>query len=396
MQKKPNLLTLFLLASFPTVGAVLFTPALAQLLEEFSITTSLAQGTVSVYLAGYALGQLPYGWLSNRLGRKKTLHIGLAVFAIGALFCATTHTFQLLLIGRAVMALGGAVGLMMTFAIISDCYPVDEARRVLAYLVLSAAFAPGLANLIGGMLTSFLGWHSCFYFLTGYAVVASILVARLPLTHEAKSGQVSNLHAYLNVLKQGRFILLALLGALTTTVIYIFASTAPLITIYVLDASPYMYGLVSVIPFIGSVVGCILSAKLSQIVPAHRVISWGITICISASLVKWGLIQSVGLHIWSLFIPMPFIYLGIPLIYSNSIALALGSIENKPVASAIFCACTVGLAFLGVVVMSWFGLDSLRQTALAFVILCGLMWLVFMFSNRLERRSLMRQAESGS
>lgn len=396
MQKKSSLVALFLLASFPTVGAVLFTPALAHLLEEFSITTSLAQSTVSVYLAGFALGQLPYGWLSNRLSRKSTIHIGLTIYAIGAVFCATTHAFHLLLIGRAVMALGGAVGLMMAFAIISDYFSVKEARRVLAFLMLFSAFAPGLANLIGGLLTSFIGWHSCFYFLAGYAVFISLLVARLPLAREQANAQISNIGAYLGILKQGRFLLLSLLAALTTTVIYIFASTAPLITIYVLDKSPYMYGLVSVIPFVGSVIGCILSAKLSQNMTAKRVITLGIVICMTGSVLKWGLIQVVGLHIWSLFIPMPLIYLGLPLIYSNSVALALSTIDNKSVASSIFCACNIGLAFFGVLIMSWLGLESINQMALSFVILCTLMGLIFTFSNRLEKRSFASPAGSES
>ena len=97
---------LLLLISFATVTGILFTPALPQIAQSFGISDGRAQMTMSIFLSGYCLGQLPYGPLANRYGRKKTVYIEIALAALGSFLAYASTTFALLCAARFIQALG--------------------------------------------------------------------------------------------------------------------------------------------------------------------------------------------------------------------------------------------------------------------------------------------------
>src|SRR5690606_17410179 len=117
IKKKPSFTTLVLLISFATVNAVLFTPELPQLAELFKVSKDSAEQTVAWFLLGYAIGQLVYGPIANRLGRKPALYLGVGLQILSSLLCVLAGYLQnwsLLLVARFLLALGSGVGLMMT------------------------------------------------------------------------------------------------------------------------------------------------------------------------------------------------------------------------------------------------------------------------------------------
>src|SRR5271156_684920 len=122
------LLTLLLMISFASVNAVLFTPALPNIAHFFAISDSTAQLTITWFLIGYALGQLLYGPLANRFGRKKALFVGIGLQIISSFICVASglaHTYWLLVTGRLLLALGSGVGLKMAFTLVNECYPAQ-------------------------------------------------------------------------------------------------------------------------------------------------------------------------------------------------------------------------------------------------------------------------------
>ena len=344
--------------------------------------------SVTVYLAGYALGQIPYGFLANRWGRKKTIYFGMLIFILGSLICAGTHSFSGLISGRAVMAIGSSVGLIMAFTLVSDFFEEREARRVLAYLTLSGALAPGLANLIGGFLTGYFGWQSCFYFFIVYAIFVVALVSRLPEGRGEKGLSAAERSAFFGQIGPKRFLLLSGMAAMATTIIYIFTATAPLIAVQVLEVAPQVYGLMSIIPMLGTAGGCLVSVRLSNDLSGSAVMKLGLSISLLGAALQWGLIKVIGMHVCSLFLPMPMIYFGLPLVYANAAALGLSNCRNKSMASGIFTLLNVGLSLLGVLLMGWIGVHSLLNVSLLFVAICSVMAFLFFLSSRAERSSL--------
>ena len=168
--KKPHFFTLFLLMSFASVAAVSYTPALPAITRFFHITEGTAQLTLTLYLLGFALGQLCYGPIANRFGRKPTLYAGLVLAIVSSILCASAgafHAFGMLVVFRITQALGTAVGMVMSFTIAADYYQ-QRVARVHALLVLSLGVMSPLSAILGGFLVQHINWESCFYFLAIY------------------------------------------------------------------------------------------------------------------------------------------------------------------------------------------------------------------------------------
>lgn len=368
-----------MLQSLPLIGAVLVTPALAVILHQFSVSAQRAQWTVAVYLLGYALGQIPYGWLSHRLGYQKTIKVGLGLFIVSCLVCAVSKVFWVLMVGRLFMASGAAVGLMMGLTYIGNFYRVSEGRRLLGFTNLAIGIAPGIGNLVGGLLVGYVGWQSCFYFLLAYACVVWMSVSRLPSGQLPVSVRIGQ--EYRKMLMTPSFLWTCVLGALTTVVIYVFVATAPLSAVHVLKVAPEMYGLLSLLPLIGTVLGSLFAVYLALRLSEKKTMRLGLLIMSTGVLLKCFLMSVGGLSIVSLFVPMPLIYFGMPLIYTNTIMVSLSLCQDKSVASSIFCMINVGLSLFGVMLAGFFE-TTMHNLSWVFLLITALMWLAFSLANR--------------
>src|SRR3990167_8580547 len=172
--KKPHLLTLMFLSAFASMGAVLMMPALPEIASHFGIHTSTAQLAVTYFLLGYAVGQLIYGPLANRYGRKYAIYVGIVIATLGSIFSILSsplNSFHLLVLGRFLEAAGSSAGLAVSVAMINDYYFEEDARRILGLLMLAFAIIPGIAIAIGGALVQFINWEACFYYLLIYGLL---------------------------------------------------------------------------------------------------------------------------------------------------------------------------------------------------------------------------------
>lgn len=346
--KEPSLLTLLLLVSYPSVGAVLFTPALPSIASFFQVSSAMAQLTVTLFLVGYAIGQLPYGPLSNKIGRKPALSIGLLVSIFGSLLCGLAgllDLFWLLIIARIIAALGASVGLMMTFTIVSDYYEPEMARKKLTFVILAFAIAPGAAVAFGGFITQYLSWESTFYFQAVYGFFLWLLCLRLPETSTTLSPEPFNftmvIESYLKRCRNLKLFLCGLIQGCCTSFVYIFAALAPFMVIHLLGMTPSEYGLVNLIPSVGMILGSVLSRLTSHRISAHRSILLGLLL-ILPSTIAMLIPFSMGIfNLWTLFVPYFFMNMGITLAYINCPAIGTGEAKNKPNASAV-------LAFLNI------------------------------------------------
>ncbi len=260
--RKPSALILLFLISFGSIGAVLFTPSLPLISQFFHISSSAAQLTVTAYLLGYALGQLPYGPLANRFGRKKTIMIGVILEIIGAtlsVLAAPTHSFTLLIFARFLTAFGACVGLMISFTMINDYFYEQQARVLVSYLLTAFAIMPGISVALGGVLTSYFGWISCFYFLVGYGVVIGLMSLTLPETATKLNYKAleltSILQSYKKVLQNKKLITYAMLMGGSTAGTYLFSSMAPFINAHFIGLTSKDYGFFNLIPSAGFLIG---------------------------------------------------------------------------------------------------------------------------------------------
>ncbi|MDF2529195.1 MAG: bcr [Gammaproteobacteria bacterium] len=360
---KPSMLTLFLLITFGAVNAVLFTPALPAISQHFAITASMTQLTISLYLIGYAVGQLLYGPIAKRLGFKKAIYLGiiLCLFGIGlCLLASPLHNFAYLEIGRLLMALGASVGLMISFAIVSHCYSPSDSKKKLAYLMTGFALAPGISISIGGFIVQHLNWESCFYLLAAYALFITWLCSRLPDLSESLDvnalGFRSIASNYLSQIKNPVLVLGALLMGGCSAFIYVFSGEGPFISINLMHMPPSVFGIWSLLPSAGIFVGSQLSAICSKHFSTNKLLIAGFII-MAIGVIILLISLKASLHPISLFVPMFIIMVGNCMLYIQASIIALSNARDKSNASAMMSFLNMGLTTMLV-----FSLGAFSQT----------------------------------
>lgn len=336
------LAVILLLTSFASLLAVLFTPAFPAIAQELQISSSVTQMTITVFLIGYAIGNLPYGPLANRFGRKPTLLLGISIAIIGSIMVAIIPRFPslfLLMAGRFLMGFGGSVGLKIATTMIGDLYDEQQSRKVTPYVILSFAIIPAIGIFIGGLLTQFFGWESPLYFLVGYCVFLFLIC--LPLPETAKELDPHALHwkkigeKYLDKTKNRTVMLAAFSLGLGTSFVYLFAAESPFIGIQFLGLSPETFGSMNFIPSLGMVVGGISARLFADKFSAQGMLKTGASIALLGSAIMLILFLAGAISPYTLFFPMPLIYFGLSFIFANGIAIGISRAKDKSTASAV-------------------------------------------------------------
>jgi MFS transporter, DHA1 family, multidrug resistance protein len=364
MKTKLSLFTLFLMISFASVNAVLFTPSLPNIAHFFSISNNLAEYTITWFLIGYALGQLIYGPFANYFGYKPTLYAGVILQILSSLACVLAgilHVYPLLILARFILAIGSGVGLKMAFTLVNTYYEPKMASQKTSYLMLSFAIAPGLAVALGGILNANFGWMSCFYVGAIYGLMLLLLLIKLPVTQtslDKKAFKIKHLfHAYSIQFKNRSLVGGGLLMGFSTTFIYVFSATAPFIAINLMGMTSAQYGVANIIPPIGLVLGLLVSAKLAAQYPLKLIIRTGILItCMGVILMSISIANHLAVIV-SLFLPMLVIYFGLSLILPGASTIAMSQVSDKSNGSAVMNFINMGLTTFLVLNLGFFPIN---------------------------------------
>jgi len=341
-EKSPSLIILILLISFPPVCTVLISPGLPQISDHFHISNSQTQQLITLFLLGYAFGQLCYPSIANYYGRKAAIFTGMIVFIISCVLCILSiflHHFALFSIGRFIMAIGSSVGMNITYTIINDYYPVQRARTIISYVLVSIAVLPAAAVAIGGLLVTRLGWEYCIYLLSIYGIFIMILCTGLPETlTKAKQKPMkfwTTIHGYLGALKNLNLIYFSLVYGFCCSIIYVVAAAAPFIAMDIIGIKAQVYGLYLILSYGTQLLSSFLSGYLSKHYKGFTIINLGLTISIFGCILMWALFYFNYIGIFSLILPLAIIMFGLPMIYSNATIYALSKHDDKANGSSI-------------------------------------------------------------
>lgn len=170
---------IMLLALFTSLGPLsidMYLPALPQMANDFGVTTPIIANTLPAYFLGLAIGQLIYGPISDRIGRKKPLYFGMTLFALASLLCVFATDQWFLIAARILQALGGCVGVVMARAAIRDRLDMQASAQAFASMMIVMGIAPILAPTLGAWILHFFNWHAIFVALAFIGIFCLLCV----------------------------------------------------------------------------------------------------------------------------------------------------------------------------------------------------------------------------
>ena len=248
-----------------TLGMHLIIPALPDTARALGVSAGAIQLTITLYLIGLAIGQLLYGPISDRFGRRPVLLGGLALFTLAGIATAAAPTAWALVVARILQSIGACAGLVLGRAIVRDSAAPDRAAAQLAMLTMVMSMAPAIAPVLGGYATAWIGWRAAFALLAIIGAVTLVLaVLMLPETNRVQSGtRASMLIGSLRLFRSRAFCGYVLGGAFTTTLFYAFMAASPFILIDLLHQPTERVGLYYLLLMAGVAAGSFLANRVA-------------------------------------------------------------------------------------------------------------------------------------
>lgn len=379
-------LWLLALATFSgTLAMHVFVPALPQAARELGARPGAMQLTISLYIAGLAVGQLVYGPLSDRFGRKPVLLAGLALYSLAGLAATLAQGLGALIAARLLQALGGCAGMVLARAILRDGTAPQDAARRLALMNLMVTLGPCLAPLLGGLVGESFGWRAIFGLLVGLGLLNTLCVWRLlPETGNAtaETRLATVLRSYRRLAVNPVFLGFAIGGGCATTSMYAFLSLAPFIFVDQLHRPSHEVGIYLALLVSGVWLGSACAARLLGRVPVARLMLWGNGLSLAAATLLLILVLTGNLSVPAI--------VGLLLVYTTGAGIAAPTALTQALgvdpqvigsASGLYGCAQMGVGALCTAAAGLGGNPAL-SAALALVVAGVLAQLCFRFSLR--------------
>lgn len=263
------LLILGALSAFGPMAIDFYLPSFPALAHAFDTDVEHIQLSLSAYFAGLAIGQLLYGPLADRVGRRIPLLVGVSIFTLASLACAFVPDLEWLIAARFIQALGGCAGMVISRAVVRDlCDPI-AAAKAFSQLMLVMGLAPILAPLCGGLLLDLAGWQSIFFCLTLFSALAGAAIA-LWLPETIPAGPRAPLRGagrqYLALFSDRSFLTYALTGGVAVAGMFSYIAGSPFVFIQLYGVPPEHYGWI----FGSNAAGFILMAQVNARLLRYR------------------------------------------------------------------------------------------------------------------------------
>lgn len=248
--KKKQFYLILILGMLTAIGPFsidMYLPAFPDIAKGLDTTIARVMLSLSSFFIGISAGQLIYGPLLERFGRKKPLYFGLIIYIVASLGCALSPSVDALILLRLLQALGGCAGMVAARAMVRDFFEVKENARIFSLLMLVVAVSPIIAPTLGGYITALFGWQSVFIILMAMALVILIGVHfYLPESKKPDSSFslkprpiVTN---YLSIIKHPQFYTYALTGAIAAAGLYAYISGSPHVFMEIYKVTEQQYG----------------------------------------------------------------------------------------------------------------------------------------------------------
>ncbi|MFG1402462.1 multidrug effflux MFS transporter [Xanthobacter sediminis] len=344
--------TLSALMGFASISTDLYLPAMPAMSRALGADAGLIELTVSGYLIGFSLGQLLWGPVSDRHGRRLPVAIGMVLFIIGSAGCALSFDAWTMIGWRMVQAVGASAGVVLGRAMVRDLYSGYRAAQMMSTLMTVMAIAPLAGPIVGGQILVLAGWHAIFWALVGVGLATLVAVLRLPETLPAdrrnREPLGGALGRYGTLLRHRRLLAYAGAGGFFYAGMFAYIAGTPFAYISYHHVPADLYGLLFALGIVGIMATNLANARLVARFGIDRLLTAGTMVAAGAGVLLafsawfgWG-------GLWGLVVPLFAFVSATGFIVANSIAGALADFpERAGAVSALIGAIHYGSGILG-------------------------------------------------
>lgn len=282
-------LVLGALAAMGPFSVDMYLPAFPALGESLGAAPGAVQATLAVYFLGMAAGQVFYGPVADRFGRRGPLFIGLGLFTVASVLCALAPDIGWLTGARLAQALGGCAGIVIARAVVRDVTDERGAVRLMASLMLVMGVAPIVAPIIGGALLPVFGWRGIFALLALYGVAMIVVIAlalpeTLPPDRRRRDGVAATLAIWWGLLRDARFMGHALAGGFIIGGMFAYITGSPFVFMELHGVLPQHYGFYFGANAVGIIVAGQVASRLAQRMEPARLLPVALHVALAAGL----------------------------------------------------------------------------------------------------------------
>lgn len=353
------LIILSVLMGFASISTDFYLPAMPAMQNDLHSNASAMEYTISGYLVGFSIGQLFWGIISDRHGRKIPIAAGLVLFIIGSAGCALSHTVAAVIFWRIIQATGACAGVVIARAIVRDLYAGIQAARILSLLMTIMGIAPLLGPMIGGQIAHFAGWRAIFWLLTAIGFLTLAALWAMPETLALQKRQVNSwLNAFQRygvLLKHRKIVALAGICGFFYLGTFAYVAATPFVYISYYHVPVRSYGLLFGLGVLGIMATNLINRRLVNRLGTLRLLKSGVYIAFCAAMMLcitsytgWGGLTGIVAPLFVFFSMTG-------LIVANAIALSMQDFSHEAgTMSALIGTIQYGGGILGSAMVGFF------------------------------------------
>ncbi len=356
-EKKPRLFLIFLalLSAFAPFSTDIYLASMPTIGRVFQSSIDQVQLTLALFFVSFAVGQLVWGPLSDRIGRRPVIFLGAMIFFIASLWCALSPTIEWLILARVFQGFGACAGIVMSVAIIRDSYQGHSSMSdVLATIMSITMIAPMIAPVIGSYLLVHINWQANFYFLAGYGLLLLVCTYCFEETYPKVQRQPLPMGQlwfyYRQQFFHWPFLLSTLAVCASFGVLFSFISSASYIYITIYHLQPTTFAYLFMLNASSLIITSRSLKYITQWIAEPLLIAIAVGMMTTASLLMLVVLHFDSGHLYLIIIPAFFAMIGFGLAYPGMMGLVLSHVvQFNGLASSLVGTCRfLAAAFVGI------------------------------------------------
>lgn len=378
------------LVAFGPLSIDMYLPSLPTIAKSLNSSDQLIQTTITVFLLGMAIGMLIFGPLSDMMGRKRLLLIGIGFYFISSIGCALASTGESLILFRFLQSLGGAAAAVLARALVRDLYELKRAANILSHMHVISMMVMLISPILGAYIVSYFEWRWIFYFLALFSTVAFIGSALLlPNTEKSRptvkpsfSHYAKN---YIDCLGAPLLVQYVLANAFSFAGMFAFIATSAFVYIEYFQLSETYYALLFSANIFAIIIATLLNSYLSKRYNVGLALNVAISVSFTATLLIWGMV-GLGSTSMVLFVITTMMYISVTgAIGANSLATLFEQLPEKAgTVSGLLVATQFAVGgFISYLASLVF--DGSPNSLLIMMACCGTLCTIFYMSTRINK-----------